>query len=131
MARAQGVLWSQSAAFAAPKPRQQESASSPAGPTISAAQSSTEQSLQAVTDDIAASIDPEIERKREQSAAAAWGGAAPSEASAAELGGDSGGSGGAEGGGGGGGGAPKSALGELSLEDLQAELERRKQAAGN
>ena len=122
------MVWLQSAAFAAPKPRQQESASSPAGPTISAAQSGTEQSLQAVTDDIAASIDPEIERKRERSAAAAWGGAAPSEASSVELGGDNGDSGGAESGGG---GASKPALGELSLEDLQAELERRKQAAGN
>ena len=45
-------------------------------------------SLRVITDDIAASLDPDIERKRAQAAEAAWGGGAPAthDASAATAG---------------------------------------------
>ena len=111
-------------------------------PTATAvtAEASVDQSLQAVSDEIAQSMDSDIDRKREQAAQAAWGGQAPVASdmlSTVDISGsDSGGGGdkleaagvavgnGAE-------SVRKVALDELSLNDLQAELERRKQASSN
>lgn len=112
----------QSAAFAPPTPRQPTASTSGSDSDVEPA---VESSLQAVTDEIAASMDPEIERKREEAARAAWGDAVPSsipespveatpDATAAPVpvcGG-------------------AASLGDLSMEELQAELERRKQAVG-
>ena len=132
---------SQSAAFAPTKLKQQDSASdpvSPSAPSATSTEGSVDQSLQAITDDIAQSMDADIERKREQAAQAAWGGQAPSASDAAtspDLSGSNGGGNTKADGEGAGSsvdsGNRKSALDELSLDDLQAELERREQASSN
>ena len=68
----------QNAAFAAPEPKSQLRGSGDVMTGTSAAQLEAENpSLRVITDDIAASLDPDIERKRSESAEAAWGGGAP------------------------------------------------------
>jgi len=69
----------QNAAFAAPEPKSQlRGSSSDVMTGASAVQLEADNpSLRVITDDIAASLDPEIERKRAESAEAAWGGGAP------------------------------------------------------
>lgn len=63
--------------------------------------------LTAVTDEIAKQVDPEIEAKRAESAAAAWGSALPQTPAAS---------------------APAADLSVMSMEQLEAELARRKAA---
>lgn len=60
--------------------------------------------MQQMDDTMAKVIDPEIGRRREEAAAAAWGGAAPAA-------------------------APAGGLADMSLEELEKELQRRKAAA--
>jgi TatA/E family protein of Tat protein translocase len=61
--------------------------------------------MQQMDDSMAKMIDPEIERRREEAAQMAWGGAAPVAAPAAETAGG---------------------LAEMSIEELEKELQRRK-----
>lgn len=127
-----------------PRPVQQDTASStpssssgggggePAAAGSEASSSSNPPTLRAVTEDIAKQLDPDIELKRAMSEQAAWGGQTPvagsaaaavAAAPAAAAGGDEGKatSEGSQ-------GAGKD-LSTLSLEDLEAELARRKKAA--
>ena len=159
--RALGILasWAlrtvQSAAFAAPEPKSQFRDGAAVAGTSAAELEAENPSLRVITDDIAASMDPDIERKRAEAAEAAWGGSKPtahdasaaaaSEAeadtsaaasSAAESGaatvgpGDNGSaSQPAEGAAGSAGGSSSTvALNEMTTEELEAEL-RRRQAA--
>ncbi len=75
----------QSAAFAPtePKPRFQGDGvmSSPSAAELEA----DNPSLRVITDDIAQSLDPDIERKRAEAAEAAWGGSLPNGASTASA----------------------------------------------
>jgi len=143
----------QNAAFAAPEPKSQlRGSSSDVLTGTSAAQLEAENpSLRVITDDIAASLDPDIERKRAESAEAAWSGGAPAahDASAGSEGaadastaatsatengaatsGDANSGSGAQpaAAGGTGGSSSTGALKEMTDEELEAEL-RRRQAA--
>ena len=82
----------QSAAFATPEPKSQFRGDGPVASPSAAELEKDNPSLRVITDDIAASLDPDIERKRSEAAEAAWGGSAPAahdaSATAAPGGGD-------------------------------------------
>lgn len=82
----------------------------PARPLNAAATAESTQNLTQVDDTLAKMVDPDIEAKRAEAASAAWGGAAPGPLA------DEG---------------TSSTLGGMSIEELESELKRRKEAAAS
>ena len=75
----------QSAAFAPPEPKPRFQGDDVMSSPTAAELEADNPSLRVITDDIAQSLDPDIEQKRAEAAEAAWGGSLPNGASAASA----------------------------------------------